>query len=287
MPFSRKRRLERLHSGSGVARALPIGGLISLAVLAVIVLASLIGPAVIGYSPITVSGDSLMPPGSEGHLLGTDNLGFDVLSRVLVGTRSSLFAAVVVTVVAALFGTFIGIVAGFCGGWADAVLMRITDLFLAFPAMIVAMALAAALKPGLMSSMIGIMVVWWPLYARLVRGETRRIVTSTHVESARLSGTRGARLVVRHVMPAVLPSVVVTASMDIGSVIMTIASLSFIGLGAPAPAPELGLMASQGMQYVLNAWWIPVFPGLMVGVFSLLFNYLGDCARNLLRGMEV
>lgn len=165
----------------------------------------------------------------------------------------------------AVFGTVIGVLAGFKGGWLDTILMRVTDLFLAFPATIIAMAVAASLGPSMTSSMIGISVVWWPLYARLVRGEVRRLLVLPHVEAARMSGTKGVRLLTRHVLPAVMPTIAVTASLDIGGVILTLASLSFVGLRSPAPAPELGRMASEGMRYVLNAWWIAVFPGLIVG----------------------
>jgi len=257
--------------------------MVAFGLLAVVVLAALIGPWVSPYRTDVASGAAYLHPFSHGHLLGTDNLGFDVLTRVLAGTRISLFAAVVVTGISAVFGLAIGAVAGFVGGWVDAVLMRVTDLFLAFPATIVAMAIVAGLGPSLRSSMIGIAIVWWPLYARLVRGETRRAATSLHVEAARMSGTRGLRLMLRHAVPSVLPTVLVTASMDIGGVIMTLASLAFVGLGSPAPAPELGLMASGGMQYVISAWWIPVMPGLAVAVLALLFNYVGDGVRSVLR----
>jgi peptide/nickel transport system permease protein len=263
------------------------GETVAAVLLAAVLLAALLGPWLTRYDPILPSGDALLPPGTAGHLLGTDNLGFDLASRVLVGMRSSVLAAVVVTAAAAVLGSLLGTVAGFVGGWLDSVLMRVTDLFLAFPGPIVAMAIAAALGPSLTSSMIGIAIVWWPLYARLVRGEVRRAARSPHVEAARMSGTDGVRLVGRHVLPSVVPTVVVTASLDIGAVIATLAALSFIGLGTPAPAPELGLMASTGMQYLLSAWWVPVVPGLCVGLLSLLFNYVGDGVRGALRASGV
>jgi peptide/nickel transport system permease protein len=256
---------------------------VALVLLVLLVLAALAGPLLSPYPGIIPSGAAYQPPLSPGHLLGTDNLGMDIGTRVLIGTRTSLFAALVVTGVAALAGLAIGTLAGFAGGMLDTVLMRFTDLFLALPATIVAMAVAAGLGPGLSSSMIGITVIWWPLYARLVRGEVRRAAGSLHVEAARMSGTNGLRLVVRHVLPSVLPTVAVTASLDIGGVIVTIAALSFVGLGTPAPAPELGLMAAAGLQYVVNAWWIPVVPGAFVGLLSLLFNYTGDGLRSVLR----
>jgi peptide/nickel transport system permease protein len=256
---------------------------VALAALAIVLLLAVFGPIVSPYATDIPSGEPFRAPFSGGHWLGTDNLGFDVLTRVLAGIRISLFAAVVVTLVSALLGLLIGTVAGFVGGWPDVVLMRITDLFLAFPATIVAMAIVAGLGPGLRSSMIGIGIVWWPLYARITRGEIRRAATSLHVEAARIGGTRGTRLMLRHTVPTVLPTVLVTASLDIGGVIMTLAALAFVGLGSPAPSPELGLMSSAGMQYVLGSWWIPVIPGIAVGILSLIFTYLGDGLRSMLR----
>ncbi|WP_062135630.1 ABC transporter permease [Demequina aestuarii] len=246
-------------------------------------LVALVGPWLMPYSPIIPSGDPMLPPLSEGHLFGTDTLGLDMGSRLVSGLQRSLLAAVVVTAVAAVLGTFIGVIAGFRGGFLDNALMRVTDLFLAFPATIIAMAVAAALGQSIASAMVGITVVWWPLYARLVRGEVRRVAALPHVQAARVSGVRGWRLLVRHVTPAVTPTISVTASLDIGAVVMTLAALSFIGLGTPAPAPELGRMASDGMSYFLNAWWIAVLPSLAIGLVAFLFNYSGDALRVLLR----
>lgn len=298
MLFSRKARATALVGGVIQSNpgsislkrhpiALSVGEWVALGALVLTVLVAIVGPWIIGISPIIPAGDTFLPPGSPGHLLGTDNLGMDLLARILTGMRTSLLAALIVTAAATVIGTAIGVTAGFLGGWLDNILMRITDVFLAFPATIVAMAVAAALQPSLSSSMIGITVVWWPLYARLVRGEIRRVMVSSHVEAARVSGVRGFRLLRKHVIPATTPSIAVTASMDIGGVIMTLAALSFIGLGTPAPAPELGRMASGGMQYVMNAWWVPVFPALAVGILALLFNYIGDGVRGLLRSRGV
>jgi peptide/nickel transport system permease protein len=255
--------------------------------LIVLVLVAIVSPLLSPYSPIVPSGAPYLPPGSSGHPFGTDNIGLDLATRIAWGLRTSLFAAVIVTAVSALCGLGIGLLAGAVGGWLDNALMRITDLFLAFPAVIVAMAITAALGPGLVSSMIGISLVWWPLYARLVRGEAARTARSLHVEAARVAGTRGIRLLVRHVAPPVLPTVLVTASLDIGAVVMTLAALSFLGLGAPAPAPELGSMAAAGLPFILTAWWIPVLPGIAVGVIALVFNYAGDGMRSFLRAKGV
>lgn len=270
-------------AGSRWFRRRPSAEQISLGVLIVVVLLALVGPLLSPYRTDVPSGEAGIAPFSPGHWLGTDNLGLDILTRILVGTRTSLFAALVVTGLSALAGLLLGAVAGFTGGWVDQVLMRITDLFLAFPATIVAMAIVAGLGPSLRSSMIGIMIVWWPMYARIARGEVRRAATGRHVETARIGGTRGWRLMLRHTVPTVLPTVLVTASLDIGGVIMVLASLAFVGLGSPSPAPELGLMASAGMPYLLNSWWIPVIPAVAVGVLTLVFTYLGDGLRSTLR----
>lgn len=284
--------LRESRSAEGIALAGPnrrlrqhftIGEFIALGALVALVAVALIGPMISWYSPIVPSGTPFLPPGMGGHPLGTDNLGFDMGTRVVYGLRISLFAGVTVTVIGAVFGLILGTVAAFVGGWLDSILMRVTDLFLAFPATIVAMAIAAALGSSLSSSMIGIAVVWWPMYARLTRGEVRRVLTSQHVEAARMSGTHGVPLLIKHVLPSVIPPVLVTASLDVGAVVLTLASLSFIGLGTPAPAPELGLMASAGMQYILSAWWIAVVPGAAIAFVALVFNYVGDGLRAALR----
>lgn len=280
----------RLPARIGHRRAgwhLSVGETIAVAALSIAVLLTIAGPLLGPYDPIIPSGAQFLPPGSPGHLLGTDNLGFDVATRLLIGARTSLFAAVVTTLCAAVFGLLVGTVAGVLGGWVDGILMRITDIFLAFPGPIVAMAISAALGASLSSSIVGIAIVWWPLYARIARGEARRTSTSMHVEAARMAGSRGMPLVLRHILPATMPTVAVTASLDIGGVIAVLSALSFIGLGTPAPAPELGLMASTGMQYLLNSWWIPVLPGLCVAVLALLCNYAGDGVRGLLRARGV
>ncbi|WP_062204079.1 ABC transporter permease [Demequina salsinemoris] len=285
MLFSRKRALARAEAGAvgtlrdGFWDALGKAEKASLIGVGVVIVVSLLGPVVWPYSAIIPSGEQLLPPLSGGHILGTDTLGMDMMARLLSGMQRSLMAAVVVTTIAAIFGSFIGVMAGFRGGAVDTVLMRVTDLFLAFPATIIAMAVAAALGQSIWSAMAGITVVWWPLYARLVRGEVRRVVALPHVQAAKVSGVTGWRLLVKHVTPAVTPTIAVTASLDIGAVIMTLAGLSFIGLGTPAPAPELGRMASDGMKYFLNAWWISVLPSLAIGLLSFLFNYAGDALR--------
>lgn len=253
-----------------------VGLLVALTLLAV--LARLLAPD----DPIQPVAAPQLPPGSPEHLLGTDSIGRDVLSRTLFGLQTSWFSALAVVAVGLLVGGVVGVAAGVGGGWVDAVLMRVTDLFLALPSTLVAIALVAALGPGLRNTLLGMSIVWWPYYARLVRAEVRSVVARPHVEAARLAGVGRARLVLRHVLPGVVPTAVVTASLDIGNVVLLLAGLSFLGLGQPAPAAELGADTAAGTQLLLSAWWVPVVPGVAVLVLSLVANLAGDGIRTLL-----
>jgi peptide/nickel transport system permease protein len=179
-------------------------------------------------------------------------------------------------------GGLIGLVAGVLGGWVDDVLMRFTDLFLALPGPVLAIAIVAALGPSFFHTLLGVAIVWWPFYARIVRGEVRALASRPHVESARLAGAGVVRRALKHLLPGAVPAVVVTASLDVGNLVVTLASLSFLGLGAPAPAPELGAMAARGLQYLLQEWWVPVMPALAVFLLALVSNLAGDGFRDLL-----
>ena len=250
--------------------------------LLLIVLLALLAPVIAPYSPILRAGAPFLPPGSDGFLFGTDALGYDVFSRMLFGLRASITAAVIVIASGVIIGGIVGLVAGALGGWADGLLMRFTDLFLALPGIVIAMVVAAALGASFTSSLIGVAVVWWPLYARLVRGEVRAWAARPHLEAATLAGVGWTRRVTRHLMPGVTSTVVIAASLDVGGLVVAMSGLSFIGLSSPAPAPELGAMAAQGMQYLLQYWWVPVFPGLGVMLLALFTNLAGDGIRDLL-----
>jgi peptide/nickel transport system permease protein len=218
-----------------------------------------------------------------GHfLLGTDDVGRDVLSRVLFGLRASWFSALAVIASGVLIGGIIGLIAGAAGGWIDGILMRITDMFLALPGPILAIAVVAALGPSLQHTLIAVMIVWWPFYARIVRGEVRALAARPHIEAARLAGTGRMRIAFRHLLPGAIPATVVTASLDVGNLVLTLSALSFLGLGAPSPAPELGAMAARGLPYLLEQWWVPVMPGLGVLVLALAANLAGDGLRDLI-----
>ncbi len=252
---------------------------VGIVVLLLLLTMSLAAPLFVA-DPVTSVGPSFEPP-SVKHLLGTDDVGQDVFSRVMYGLRTSWLSAVVVIASAIVIGGAIGLLAGARGGWVDAVLMRLTDTFLALPGPVLAIAVAAALGANLRNTVIGIAVVWWPWYARLVRGEIRALAARPHVDAARLSGVSRTRLMFRHLLPGALPPVIVTASLDIQILVLTLAGLSFIGLGAPAPSPELGAMAARGADYLFASPWIPLAPGCALFLLAVAANLAGDGIRAL------
>lgn len=256
---------------------------VGVAVALVVTLVALAVPVISPHDPLLPLGGPLQPPGTDGFLLGTDSIGRDVLSRMLYGLRTSWFAALLVVVTGMLIGTLAGLTAGTIGGWIDTLLMRTTDGFLALPAPLLAIAVVAALGPGLPNTLIAVSIVWWPYYARLVRADVVRLAARPHVEAAKLAGVGTIRLALRHLLPGAIPNALVAGSFDVGAVILTLAALSFLGLGQPAPAPELGADAARNMSYFLQQWWIPVIPGLGVLVLTLGANVAGDCVRNLMK----
>jgi peptide/nickel transport system permease protein len=251
--------------------------------LAVVTVVAVAAPVLAPYNPVQPVGDLNLPPGSPHFLLGTDAVGRDLLSRTLLGMRASWLSALAVVAIGLAFGGLVGVVAGAAGGWVDGLLMRLTDLFLALPGALVAIAIVSALGPGLVHTLIGISVVWWPYYARILRAEVRALAIRPHVEAARLSGAGRFRVVTRHLLPGVIPTAVVTASLDIGNVVLLLAGLSFLGLGSPEPSPELGADVSAGLDQLISQWWVPIIPGLAVLLLSLVANVGGDALRRLLR----
>ncbi len=250
--------------------------------LVLVTLIALLAPVLAPHNPVQPAGLPMQPPGSGGFLLGSDSIGRDILSRVLFGWRSSWFAALAVIASGLLIGGAVGLVAGTSGGAVDTVLMRVTDGFLALPAPVVAIAVVAALGAGFVHTLIAVAIVWWPFYARIVRGEIRSLAARPHVEAARLAGAGRLRIAVRHLLPGAVPAAVITASLDVGNLVLTLAALSFLGLGQPQPAPELGADTAHNLPYLLQQWWIPVMPGIAVLLLALAGNLAGDGVRNLL-----
>lgn len=263
-------------------RRVGVSDTVVLVSLGLLCLVALLAPWLSPESTSVPSGTAFLTPGSPGHLLGTDEVGRDVLSRVLHGIRSSWSSALLVIASGVVLGGTVGLVAGSVGGWVDAVLMRMTDAFLALPGPLLAIAVVAALGPSLTNTLVAVMIVWWPFYARIVRGEIRAQAARPFVEAARLAGVSRTRIALRHLLPGATASTLVAASLDVGNLVLTLAALSFLGLGAPAPAPELGAMAARGLPNLLEHWWVPVMPGLAVLLLALVANLAGDALRNLL-----
>jgi ABC-type dipeptide/oligopeptide/nickel transport system permease subunit len=231
------------------------------------------------HSTVLPSGNPFEGP-EAGHLAGTDAVGRDMLARILVGARLSLAAGAAVVVASIILGGLIGLVAGFFGGIVDTILMRFTDLFLALPAPLLAIAVAGAFGRAFWITLVAVTVVWWPLYARIVRGEARAIMTRPHIKAARLAGRGRTSMLFLHVLPGTMSPVIVAASMDLGLTIITLSGLSFLGLGSPEPFPELGAMTSQNLGYLLNSWWLPILPAVMLFVITYTANIAGDALRD-------
>ena len=219
---------------------------------------------------------------SAQHWLGTDELGRDIYTRVLFGGRVTLGMVVAVVVLVAPLGLAIGCIAGYAGGVWDRLLMRVTDIFLAFPRLILALAFVAALRPGIASAVAAIALTAWPPYARLARAETLGLRGTDFVAAVRLTGASPARIVLRHIAPLCLPSLIVRVTLDMSSIILTVAGLGFLGMGAQPPAPEWGTMIATARRFILEQWWVPTVPGIAIFLASLAFNLLGDGLRDVL-----
>lgn len=259
---------------------LAVAGL--LIVLVLLIMAAF-APWLAPYDPIAQNlQNRLLPPLSPGHLLGTDDFGRDILTRILYGSRITLFIIGLVALTAPVFGLLVGTVAGYFGGWTDEILMRITDIFLAFPKLILALALVAVLGPGMENAILAIALTSWPPYARVARAETLTVRGSDYIAAVRLQGAGPARIILGHVMPMCLPSVIIRVTLDMAGVILIAAGLGFLGLGVQPPLPEWGSMISAGRKYLFEQWWVATMPGLAIFIVSLGFNLLGDGLRDVL-----
>ncbi len=261
------------------ANHLALGGLI---VVLLLVLLSLAAPLIAPYNPYEQDlGDRLAAP-SAAHWFGTDGLGRDVLSRLLYGGRITLGMVLAVVALVAPFGLLVGCVAGYLGGFADRILMRLTDIFLAFPRLILALAFVAALKPGIESAVIAIALTSWPPYARLARADALTVRNADFIAAIRLTGAGNGRIILRHIVPLALSSVIVRVSLDMAGIILTAAGLGFLGMGAQPPAAEWGTMIATSRDYILQQWWVPTAPGIAIFAAALAFNLLGDGLRDVL-----
>jgi peptide/nickel transport system permease protein len=256
---------------------LTVAGLVLITIFALTaVFAPLLAPA----DPLKQVLSTRLKPPTSAHWLGTDQLGRDLLSRMIFGSRISLLVGVVVVALAGSLGTFVGLVAGYTGGWLDEGLMRLTDVFFAFPALILAMAISGALGPSLTNAMIAIAVVSWPVYARLVRAQVLTLREREYVEAARSLGASTPRIIWQHILPNTLAPLLVQASFDMGGAILAAAGLSFIGFGTQPPTPEWGVMISDGRNYISTQPWLSLFPGLAILFTVAAFNLIGDGLRD-------
>lgn len=282
-PTSRRQaRMGALYQGWLVLKSNNLT-LTGLCILVVLLLVALFAPLLAPHDPFTQNlGNRLQPLGSDGHLLGTDSLGRDILSRLIYGSRITLYIVTLVALIAPIVGLFVGTVAGYVGGWADSILMRITDIFLAFPRLVLALAFVAALGAGIENAVIAISLTAWPPYARIARAETLTIRGADYISAVKLQGAGPLRIITKHIWPLCISSLIVRVALDMAGIILAAAGLGFLGLGAQPPSPEWGAMISEGRKFLLDFWWVATIPGLAIFTVSLGFNLLGDGLRDVL-----
>ena len=286
-PTSRRQaRLSSWYKGWLTFRANPLA-MLGLVVLLFLIVAAIFAPLLATHDPFAQDlGNRLQAPGVDGHLFGTDSLGRDIYSRILYGARISIYIVLLVAMVAPVMGLIVGTVAGYAGGWIDVVLMRLTDIFLAFPRLILALAFVAALGAGIENAVLAISLTAWPPYARIARAETLTIRNSDYIHAIRLQGAGPVRIVTKHIWPLCISSLVIRVTLDMAGIILTAAGLGFLGLGAQPPSPEWGAMISEGRKYILDFWWVATIPGIAIFAISLAFNLLGDGLRDVLDPKE-
>ena len=265
-----------------------ITSIMGLVIILGLVLTAILAPFIAPYDPTLGSlGDRLTPPswqegGSSAHILGTDKLGRDTLSRLIYGARTSLTVAVVAIVVAGSIGSILGIAAGYLGGWVDIIVMRVVDVAFAFPTILLAMVLAVIFEASFTNIILVISLVLWAEYARMARGETLKVKEMDFVALAQVAGVSNLMIMLRHILPNVASSLIVLATLQVGIVIIMESSLSFLGVGIPPPTPDWGSMIAEGRSYIVSAWWLSVVPGVAIVVTVLSFNLLGDTLTELL-----
>jgi peptide/nickel transport system permease protein len=262
-----------------------VGWLESIGIVGVglITLIAIFAPWLTPYDPQLRVAEAYLPP-SAANWFGTDEIGRDLFSRVVLGIQYTWLPGLAVIVFSLLLGAVIGLIAGAAGGKLDLVIQRIVELFLVLPSTLIALAVVAALGPGLLNTMIAIAIFWWPWYARISRDEIRRLKARPHVEAARVAGVSGPRLLLRYLLPGTVPALLVAATLDVANIVMTMSLMSFLGLGQPAPAPELGAMTSRALDSLTTYWWLPILPAALIFLMCFLANLAGDGVRGAVRG---
>jgi len=257
--------------------------MIGFSVIFALIVTALFAPILAPHDPYAQDlAKRLQPPLTEGYFLGSDELGRDILSRLIYGASTTLYIVFLVTISAPIMGLLVGTAAGYIGGWTDAILMRLTDIFLAFPKLILALAFVAALGAGIENAVLAIALTAWPPYARLARAETITIRNSDFIAAIKLQGASPLRIITGHIWPLCISSLIVRVTLDMAGIILTAAGLGFLGLGAQPPLAEWGAMISSGRKFILDYWWVSTMPGLAIFIVSLGFNLLGDGLRDVL-----
>lgn len=259
--------------------------IVGLSIIVALIIIAILAPILAPYPGQALGEPNLkerLQPPSRLHPFGTDHLGRDILSRVIYGARTSLIVGFSVVLLALLIGLPLGLIAGYFGGKADLIIMRITDIFLAFPPLLLALLIATTLGRGMLNAILALAISWWPWYTRLARGMAISVKERPYVEASKAMGISDWKIMIRHVLPNSLSPLIVQATMDMGSAILEAAALSFLGLGVQPPTPDWGLMVSEGKDYFLNYWWYPVFPGLAIFITVMAFNLLGDAVREVI-----
>ncbi len=258
------------------------GGILIVGYFLLAIIVTVTGDAIAPYDPYSQNFSERLLPPSPLHWFGTDDLGRDLFSRILVGTPIDAQIALMVVIVSAVIGAFLGAAAGTMGKFLDEAVMRVTDIFLSFPPLVLAMAVAVVLGPGIIQATMALIVVWWPWYTRLSRSEALVVKSYPYIEAARAAGLREITIVFKHILPNILSPILIYATIDMGNVILTAALLSFLGLGAQPPLPEWGRLVFEGQDYLFSAWWFPVMPGIALFTIALAFSLLGDGLRDVL-----
>lgn len=259
-----------------------ISGIIGTILIVGFIFSAIFAPMIAPYDPYHINPPERLQPPSLKHFFGTDSAGRDIFSRVIYGTRISLKIGTVIVSIAVIIGSLFGAIAAFFGGYIDEIIMRTADIFMTFPSLILAIAINAALGPGLSNAMIALSAAWWPTYARLMRGQVLSIKEEVYIESVKALGASNLRIIFHHILPNSWSPIMVRGTLDFGNAIMECAGLSFIGLGAQPPLAEWGAMITRGRSFLDTAWWYPTFPGLAILITVLGFNLIGDSLQDIL-----